>query len=673
MNFLKKTFTMFIAICITTSLFLTGCSGCSGCRPNIDEESVPEEMEKTDHYLLKGGVSPYKIVIPGDADTDELVAGERLQSLFKEATNVLLPIVQDTTLSTIDGDGEYILIGDNNFAIENDMVPQKADVKSTGYTIKTKDKCVYIVGGSGVGTLFGVYNFLGHILNYDYFAPEIYSLDKGVKELSLYDYDVEVIPDCEYNTTDYKFLNSSMLKNFSMYAPETVNVRGRGGHGSLLYTLDDEIDTSIEIAIKNHPKWFSEQGNISEEDAAVNDSAVFASTQLCYTTRGDSVEYEKLYKRMAQNVITIMMSNREATRFNCSVSDNHLNCDCTTCIQENAKYGTPAGPVVKLLNKVIETVDAWMQSEEGSEYSRDWTLEFYAYNNYQNAPAKIVDGTYQPIDDEVYCNKRLIPVLAYIGADYTSPIESEGNKTYKAQYDGWKSTSNVVRNYVYAQNFKDYLIPYNTFGVLSNYYKYFDGDRVFMAGSSVNTFCTGFDSLKIYLYSKLGVDVNANVEELIKKYFKNVYLDASDIMYNLFNEYRINEQRLKEEYPTIFCATTSCYQTKFINSMYYEATLFEKWRNDIGEALETIEYLKFEDVERYNKVYKMIVGERIWVNYFYWKTNRNNILYETLEEISKDLTHDIEYCGMSYIKGGPDVTTATFISEVNAFLGEMKR
>ena len=140
MNFLKKTFTMFIAICITTSLFLTGCSGCSGCRPNIDEESVPEEMEKTDHYLLKGGVSPYKIVIPGDADTDELVAGERLQSLFKEATNVLLPIVQDTTLSTIDGDGEYILIGDNNFAIENDMVPQKADVKSTGYTIKTKDK-----------------------------------------------------------------------------------------------------------------------------------------------------------------------------------------------------------------------------------------------------------------------------------------------------------------------------------------------------------------------------------------------------------------------------------------------------------------------------------------------------------------------------------------------------
>ena len=66
MNFLKKTFTMFIAICITSSLFLTGCSG---CRSKEDDVTETESIKKTDHYLLKGGVSSYKIVIPDDSAT----------------------------------------------------------------------------------------------------------------------------------------------------------------------------------------------------------------------------------------------------------------------------------------------------------------------------------------------------------------------------------------------------------------------------------------------------------------------------------------------------------------------------------------------------------------------------------------------------------------------------
>lgn len=672
MKFIKKSLALLIVTCITTSFFLTSCSenenngGSSG-------GSAQEEIEKTENYLLKNGISSYKIVLPEDADADEVLAGERLQSLFEEATNALLPVVQDTDVLSIDSDDEYILIGDNGFAIENNMVPQETDVKSTGYTIKTKDKCVYIAGGRSVGTLFGVYNFLGHILNYDYFAEEIYSLDKGVKELALYDYDVKVIPDCEFNTVIYGFLNSAKRKNYSMYMDEPVNVRGATGHNSLLYTLDDENDSTLERAMFNHPKWFSDQTDISEEDAAVNNDAIFASTQLCYTAHGDSVEYENLYKRMAQNVINIMIADKSAVQFNCTVSDNHKNCDCDACGLEISKYGTPSGSAIKLLNKMIETVDAWMQSEDGEMYAREWRVNFLAYNNYQDAPAKLVGNTYQPVDTEVICNKRLIPVIAYVGADYTSPIEAENNKPYKSQCEAWKCLSNTTRQYIYGQNYKHYLVPYNTFGTLSNLYKYFRGDEMYILGAGHNGFATGFDSLKIYLCGKLGVNANANVEELIKKYFKNVYLDAGDIMYNLFNEYRINEQRLKEEYPNDFCATTSCYQTRFINSKYYEATLFEKWRNDIEKSIDKIEYLKSEDMERYEKVYKMTVGERIWINYFYWQTNRNSILYESLESITNDLINDIEYCGVSYTREGPTVTTSEFISEMRTFLEGMKK
>ena len=667
MKFMKKALTMFLATTLTSSFFLTGCSTESNSSTSGSNDSSSTIEVATGDYLVKNGVSSYKIVLPDDADSDELLAGERLQSLFKEGTGSYLPIVYDNEISGIDSNDKYILIGDNDFAIENGMVPKQTDVGTTGYTIKTKDKCIYVAGGQSVGTLFGIYNFLGRILNYDYFAEDIYSLDKGVKELSLYKYDVTVIPDCEYNTLTYAFLTPTKLRNYSMYAETTTPVRGKTGHGSLCYTLDDENDTTVELAIKNHPKWFGQSGEISEEDAAVNEEAVFAITQICYTAHGDAEEYDKLVNRMAQNLIDVMKSNKAAVRFNCSASDNHYSCDCDACEEEIGRYGTPTGSVVKLLNRVVETVDAWMQSEEGKEYKREWKIEFYAYNEYQNAPAKLVGDTYQPIDDSVKLNSRLVPVVAYVNADYTSPIEASWNKPYKSQCDAWRSISETAKMYVYAQNYNFYLVPYNMFGVLSNQYKYWKGSTMYLL-TTQNDFGTGFDNLKIYLCSKLGVDVNANVEELIKKYFKNVYLDAGDIMYNLFNEYRTNEQRLKEKYPNDFCVATSCYQKRFVNSKYYEATLFDGWLEDIEAALEKIEYLKYEDMQRYNAVYKMIIGERVWINNLYYLTNKDNILYDTLEKVTSELIHDIEYCGIAYTKEGPYVTTATYISEIKAYV-----
>ena len=85
-------------------------------------------------------------------------------------------------------------------------------------------------------------------------------------------------------------------------------------------------------------------------------------------------------------------------------------------------------------------------------------------------------------------------------------------------------------------------------------------------------------------------------------------------------------------------------------------------------SIDTIDYLKDEDMNRYNRVYKMIIGERVWVNNFYYLTNKDNVLYETIENVVNTLTNDIEFLGIAYTKEGPYVTTATFISEMKAYL-----
>ena len=673
MKFMKNAWRWLLTTTLAASCLLSGCVGggdntgssdsSTGSGGGGDSSSSQGQTPVKGDYLFSDGTSDYKIVLPSDADADEALAGERLQSLFKEATGFTLPMVQDTAISTVGEEDRYIFIGDSGIAVEKGMVPNLTDVKSTGYTIRSQGKSIYIAGGRSVGTLFGVYNFLGRILNYDYYAEDIYSLDKGVKQLALHDYDVTVVPDCEFNTLSYTYLTPIKLKNYSMYAEVTTAIRGKTGHGSLNYTLDDENDATLEQAIKNHSNWFYQAQEIGEEDAAVNEDAIFAQTQLCYTAHGNEEDYEKLCARMAQNLIDVMIVNKDAFRFNCSVSDNHLNCNCDACQVEIDKYGTPTGSLIKTLNNVIERVDAWMATEEGQPYAREWSVEFYAYNNYENAPAKLVGDAYQPVDESVRCNKRLVPVVAYVNADYTSPIDATQNKPYKTQCDAWRSISSTAKMYIYAQNYNHYLIPYNMFGALSSFYQYWKGTTVYLL---TNKECaTGFDSLKIYLAGKLGIDTNANVEELTKKFFQNVYQDAGDIMYGLFNEYRTNEQRLKEKYPKVFCVAKSCYNVRFIDATYYEATLFDKWRDDIQSAIDKIAYLRNDNPALYNKIYRMILCERVSINYFYWKTNGANVLYDTLESMANDLIHDIEYCGIAYTREGPRVAVSALIEELN--------
>lgn len=109
MKNVKKSLALLLSIGLTTSFFLTSCALGGNNSSGSESSSPQEEIEKTGDYLLKDGNSSYKIVLPDDADADEVLAGERLQSLFKEATDTFLPIVKDTEISAINSDDEYIL------------------------------------------------------------------------------------------------------------------------------------------------------------------------------------------------------------------------------------------------------------------------------------------------------------------------------------------------------------------------------------------------------------------------------------------------------------------------------------------------------------------------------------------------------------------------------------
>ena len=97
MKLMKKVWRLFLATSLSASFFVTGCSlfgnnssdSSSGNSSGGGNSSTQDEPMATSDSLLKNGKTSYKIVLPDDADADEVLAGERMQSLFKEATVTL--------------------------------------------------------------------------------------------------------------------------------------------------------------------------------------------------------------------------------------------------------------------------------------------------------------------------------------------------------------------------------------------------------------------------------------------------------------------------------------------------------------------------------------------------------------------------------------------------------
>ena len=109
---------------------------------------------------------------------------------------------------------------------------------------------------------------------------------------------------------------------------------------------------------------------------------------------------------------------------------------------------------------------------------------------------------------------------------------------------------------------------------------------------------TGFNSLKTYIESKLMWDSSLDQNELVEKFFKAMYKDAAETMYNLFVDYRTH-------YAYIIVKSGQN-KVKLNNVQNYAPSDFLRWIGFIDQALLQIE--KYKDTD--NNLYKLI-KERI--------------------------------------------------------------
>ncbi len=636
MNYKKITAGLLFAV---TMFSAVGCkknenSGSSSGAVEPEDPYCYENIEETNAYLLQRGHCDYKIVLPAQAGSYEVLAADELTKLFKEATNQKLPTVTDEDL-TFNQNDKYIFLGDTAVTVEQGFVPSQSELGASGYIIKTVGNSIFITGAKETGTLYGVYKFLNYILDYDYYYVDVYGMDKGVADIKFCNYDVSFVPDFQFGNVDYGFLKDGIAQDkYSMAGQVKSPVNGGTGHASMYYlpkaTYLNENDRD-----NYHREWYMEDPNVAEP------------TQLCFTAHGDPDAYKLMVETAAQSLKNAIMGDPEAYIFDFSMSDDHNWCKCEACQTEIKKYNADSVVQVKFVNDMTQNVEDWMETDEGAPYKRDFYVVFYAYYSLVKAPAEYdkTTDTVTVVDDSVFLNKHVIPQVADLFADYMSSVYSEQNYDMYMAFKTWGYLADHVSSYYYCCRFHDSVAPLNTFNDMQELYQFSKEQNVFnlynQGSSGDYGWSSGWSALRIYLGNKLTLDVNIDMEAYTDKFFEEVYQDGWKTMRKFYDEWRFLDEVNSVKFDGY--AGKSSHYVDIKKAEYFPPPVLDRWLGYIETALSEIEPLKTYYPDLYARTYKMIVGEGVWLKYFKYEIYHVSMPAEEVEKLKQELIADLKF------------------------------
>ena len=622
----KKRFNIFLVLAVTFAVVLFGLF-------------IPfTAFGAGENYVVRRGKSDYKIVIPAAAEAPEKSAARELQYFFEEATGVQLPIISDREASA---GGKYFSVGKTSF-LPASVKSALGGLKSCGYTIKTADNNIYLVGPSANGTLYSVYGYLNREFGFEYYFTDVYSLDKGVGDLKLTDYNVKVNPDINVmGMPSVGFIQNNSVNKLRFTAQSTAECFIPANGTTETHNLFKFMPVSLS---EEHPKWFADNHATG-----------------CFTAHGDPDEYEAMQNHFL-NVIKDGMKKSSAEIFQVSQPDNSGFCACDACNGAGRSYGGASGIMVKFCNDLSRKVLDWFATGEGKAYKRDFKLVFLAYQNIASAPSS-----------DITCDDNVGVYLAFDSFRSSYGLHEDNvNENLYQTVMGWSKKTHIFLFWLYDVNFDTYLYPYETSAYKQDFYKLMKdvGTVIVNDLSQHNNIenTTAWNNVKSYISCKLRWNVNANVEELTRDFFKHCYKDAWEIMYNVYTECKAHWAVLKHKVQTGELNDTKDLRSIFGNldkKEFWSLTMLESWVAQFRNALRAIEPLKETDRAAYDTTYKMICGEIIspmWMILDLYKPEFSAKEFSLMAEEFKDF---VTASGVAYYADG----MSSPISDLFADLG----
>ncbi len=622
---------------ISILLVLTVLFSLTACKKRGGGESVNESALGSDiptesgisvvknEYIVKNGASDYEILYSADATGTERLAVSEFADFFKEATRISLRTVSDDKMKA---DGKYISIGYTKLLENAGYTYSASELKYDGFKIKTSGNDVLIFGASDYGTIYGVYETLGYLFDFEYFFNDSYRLNRGVTNLSLYDFDVVEIPDIEYRATGYGSLSANTIDCYRLrmrpYPEFFIGINGVVFHNGLQYVKDSPLyDLS----------WISESGD-----------------QLCYTAHGDEEELQNMLDASFDVLTKHLINNPSKNIVTYTIEDNQNFCTCDSCYSLVSEYnGANSSVVILYLNRLNAMIQDWFKSPEGEPYARDLDIVFFAYNATTDAPVVFNEETkkYEGING-LTIDKGVSVLYAPIAVDFTEGLNEGDNALFYKTAKQWSDISPSMYLWLYSTNFLYYLTPYDSFdGIAENYAVAKEIKTRWIFDQAVWNdygFTTGWSNLKSYLNAKLAWDSSLDIDVLIDEYFETCFGAGAEDMKEYFNEMRVLTTYNKE-YNGLG-GLRSIYQD-VLQEKFWPKTLLSKWIQHCDDAIAKIESLKDNDPLAYQNYYKNIAGERLSAYYLFIMLYTYNTEESTIKNYQMQFKLDSQSLGLT--------------------------
>jgi len=421
--------------------------------------------------IVEEGVSKYTIIIPQKASKSDSTAAHYLSKYIKEMTGADLPVSNDLEEPK---DYEFCIGNTNRNAFPyHGFVPD-------GFIIGSEGEKIFIAGGSHKGPIYGVIELLER-WGCRMFSPTETFIPK-VNDLHLAPITFMDAPKNNLRiingrmTSDPEFVDWLRITTIPEVAPP----------GYYVHTFHRLIPR--EEFFDEHPEYFAWLGN------------KYSFDQPCPS----NTEVKEL---IIERLGVEMLKHPEFDIWSVSQNDNFTYCQCDKCSAIIEEEGSPAGPIIRLVNEVAAAYP-------------DKIIATLAYQFSRSAPVKTKPAN------------NVLVRLCTIELNRSRPIETDSlSRSFVKDIEDWGRVCNNIYLWDYTINFNHSVSPFPNQHVLQPNLQFFFENNVRWQFPQSNL-QTGheFVELKAQILSGLMWDPYIDVDSLKADFFQYYYQEAGPFM-----------------------------------------------------------------------------------------------------------------------------------------------
>jgi hypothetical protein len=442
--------------------------------------------------IVHNGKSNFTIVVSTKATPSDNRAATILQSYIQKMSGCLLSIV----VSDKPTSKSQIQINVSNKLQKKATVAYKKKLKEDGFVIIAKTNSLQILSGGRKGSIYGVVNLLEKKFGCRKYSPTV----EVVPEYK----DLVVKPFVDFQNPVNRFRvvsgDGELDINIDYRDWERLSaVQDEFANGYIVHTFNKLVPSEKYFA--THPEYFSYRNGKRVKD------------QLCLSN-------PDVFNLIVTKLKEEMAKQPDKKLWSVSQNDNLLYCQCDACKKVIEEEGSPAGPIIRFVNRIATQFPGKVISTLAYQFSR---------------PAPKVT---KPVD-----NVQIM--LCTLELNRSKPIESDPtSKSFRKDIADWSKISKNIYVWDYTVNFSHHIMPFPNLYVLQPNIQFFVKNGIYEHYQQSDTGPGHeFSELKSYILARLLWNPDVNVDS-VKKSFLNGYYGAGAVAIGKYID-RIQSEMLK--------------------------------------------------------------------------------------------------------------------------------